>query len=130
LTGFVIGVLIVVAFIGAAVIVGIRQGRANVRQGVIAAWEGLRVTQTELIEGYKANARRHPLKGLTARVEDTGTRVHLGGGRDDRRIHVIVEGPNTAIVKAQRVAAMYNGDAAARKFAAALNMASRQLTQN
>jgi hypothetical protein len=40
LTGFVIGVLIVGAFVGAAVIVGIRQGRANVRQGVIAAWEG------------------------------------------------------------------------------------------
>jgi hypothetical protein len=89
ITGFVIGVLIVVEFIGAAVIVGIRQGRANVRQGVIAAWEGLRVTQTELIEGYKANARRHPLNGLTARVGDTGTRVHRGGGRDDRRIHVI-----------------------------------------
>jgi hypothetical protein len=107
-----------------------RQGRANVRQGVIAAWEGLRVTQTELIEGYKANARHHPLKGLTARVVDNGMRVHLGGRRDDRGIHVIVEGPKTAIVTTKRVAATFNGDAGARKFAAALNMASHQLTQN
>lgn len=53
MTGFVIGVLIVVAL-----------------QGAIAAWEGLRVTQTELIEGCKANARRHPLNGLMARAED------------------------------------------------------------
>ena len=53
MTGFVVGVLIVVAL-----------------QGAIAAWEGLRVTQTELIEGCKANARRHPLNGLMARVED------------------------------------------------------------
>jgi hypothetical protein len=124
MSGFAIAFLILlVVFVAVAVLAG-RQGRANARDGVIAHWEGLRINETELIEGYGENAARHPLKGLTARVEDTTTRV---GSRDERRIHVIVEGPGTAVVKGRKVTAIYNGEPSARKFAAALNMASRQL---
>lgn len=110
-------------FVVVAVLAG-RQGRANARDGVVAHWEGLRITKTELIEGYDPNAARYPLKGLTARVEDTTTAI---GGRDERRVHVIVEGPNTAVVKGRKVTVVYNGEPSARKFAAALNTASRQL---
>jgi hypothetical protein len=58
----------------AVVLTAYRDRSSSLSEGVIAAWEGLRITNTELIEGYKANARRHALKGLTARVEDSGTR--------------------------------------------------------
>ncbi len=126
MSGFAIAFLILIGvFVVVAVLAG-RQGRANARDGVIAHWEGLRITETELIEGYGENAARRPLKGLTARVDDTTTRI---GGRDERRIHVIVEGPSTAVVKGRKVTAIYNADPSARKFAAALNMASRQLGQ-
>src|ERR1700761_4783476 len=125
MSGFVLFMLIVVAVIAAGVYSAIRQGKANAAAGVIAHWEGLRVTRTELIQGYSQNAPRHPLKGVTARVEDTGTSVR--GGKDDRRIHVIIEGPGLAIVKTKNVADTYNGDALARQFAATLNVASRQL---
>jgi hypothetical protein len=98
--------------------------------GVVANWYGLRVTRSELIEGYGNNARRHPLAGLTARVEDSGTKAHRGGGRDDRRVHVIIEGPNTAVVKTRRVGGTYNADTAARKFAATFNVLSKQASSN
>jgi hypothetical protein len=81
--GAVVGIAIAVAII-------VFKARANTRDGVVMDWEGLRFTPTELIEGYSQNARRHPLKGLTARVEDTG--FHRGGP-NQHRIHVIVEGP-------------------------------------
>jgi hypothetical protein len=126
MSGFAIAFLVLLGvFVVVAVVAG-RQGRANARDGVIAHWEGLRITQTELIEGYDANAERYPLKGLTARVEDTTTPI---GSRDERRIHVIVEGPSTAVVKGRKDTVFYNGAPSARKFAAALNMASRQLGQ-
>jgi hypothetical protein len=100
------------------------KARANKRDGVVMDWEGLRFTRTELIEGYSQNALRHPLKGLTARVEDTG--FHRGGA-NQHRIHVIVEGPSTAIVKSARSKSRFS-DGQARKFVATLNMLSRQLT--
>jgi hypothetical protein len=92
----ILGPVVGIAF-GIAII--IFKARANKRDAVVMDWEGLRFTRTELIEGYSQNARRHPLKGLTARVEDTG--FHRGGP-NQHRIHVIVEGPNTAIVKSAR----------------------------
>jgi hypothetical protein len=124
MSGFAIGFLILlVVFVVVAVLAG-RQGRANARDGVISHWEGLRITDSELIEGYGENAPRHPLQGLAARVEDTTTRI---GSRNERRIHVIVEGPNTAVVKGTKVTIISNGEASARRFAAALNTASSRL---
>jgi hypothetical protein len=124
MTGLFIVFLIFIALCGAAAYSGQRVARANGRDGVFATWEGLRVNKTELIEGYKADARRHPLKGLAARVEDAGTRA---GGRDDRRVHVIIEGPDTNIVKSAKASSPRNGDAAARQFVATVNATSREL---
>ncbi|BBZ48098.1 hypothetical protein [Mycobacterium parmense] len=125
--GFAVAFAILFAvFVVVAVLAG-RQGRANARDGVTAHWEGLRITDTELIEGYDANASRYPLNGLTARVEDSTIPI---GGRHERRIHVIVEGPNTAVVKGRKVTAFNNGEPSARKFVTALNNASHQLGQS
>ncbi|BBZ12547.1 DUF2510 domain-containing protein [Mycobacterium branderi] len=131
--------LMFVAVIVFVVVYRIRANKANARDGVIADWAGIRMTRTELIEGYKENAPRHPLAGLTARVENSGSvtstvrgSVYGGSGnvatdsQDNRQVHLIVEGPNTAITKT--VSAKYGGnaDASARQFATALNMASRR----
>lgn len=62
-------------------------------------------------------------KAQAARVDDTG--FHRGGP-NQHRIHVIVEGPNTAIVKSARARNRFS-DGQARKFVATLNMLSRQL---
>lgn len=132
--------LMFVAAIIFIVVYRIRNSKANARDGVIADWAGIRMTRTELIEGYKENAPRHPLAGLTARVENSGGVTsnvdgYMAGGMgrittetdDNRQVHLIVEGPNTAIFKT--VSAKYQGgnaDASARQFATALNMASRR----
>jgi hypothetical protein len=123
-------IILVVLSIGTAVVHGIHEANKNREEGVIADFEGLRFTRTELIEGYWRNATRHSLAGLSARVEDTGIKAHLGRGRDDRRVHVIVEGPHTAIVHSKRVGDTLNADARARQFVTRLNMASRQLEQH
>ncbi|GBE64535.1 hypothetical protein MFM001_09970 [Mycobacterium sp. MFM001] len=135
--------LMFVAVIVFVVVYRIRASKANARDGVIADWAGIRMTQTELIEGYKDNAPRHPLAGLTARVENSGGVTsdvggYMAGGmgrittetKDNRQVHLIVEGPNTAIIKT--VSAKYGGnaDSSARQFATALNMASRQLAEH
>src|SRR5271155_4485537 len=109
MTGLFIVFLIFIALCAAAAYSGQRVARANGKDGVFATWEGLRVSKTELIEGYKADARRHPLQGLAARVEDSP---------DDRRVHVIIEGPDTNIVKSTKASSPRNGDAAARQFVA------------
>jgi hypothetical protein len=136
--------LLIIGFLVAVVVVlGIRalakaagQGKRNVADGVIAAWEHLRITKTELIEGYKAKATRHSLAGLTARVETSGTVVtHVSGGggmvssgtTDERSLHLTIEGPYTAIVHTVKLKGKPYADVEARKFAAALNMASCQL---
>lgn len=116
--------------------------RKNVAEGVIAAFGNLRLTPTELIEGYKASARRHPLAGLTAHVETTGnvtTNVsgYVGpyGGNvgstksDDRVVHVTIEGPCTAIVYSVKLKDSPKADTEARKFATRLNLASRQVQE-
>jgi transcription initiation factor TFIID subunit TAF12 len=63
-----------VIFFTTAIGIGIWHAKRNNADGVIANWRNLRITHTELIEGYLQNARRHSLKGLKARVEDSGTR--------------------------------------------------------
>lgn len=90
--------------------------RLNKRQLVLAHWKGLRITRTELIEGYKRSATRHPLRGLVARIEGTNT-----------RISVVVEGPDTLIVESSAINNLpWMRKALAEEFAAALNLASQQ----
>ena len=87
------------------------QGRLNRRQLVLADWQGLRITRTELIEGYKRSAQRHPLRGLTAQVE-----------REDKQIAVVVEGPGTSVVKIGAPSKLRS----AQEFVTALNRGSHQ----
>lgn len=125
-----------------------RQKQTDAADGVIAHVNlpggPLRFTTTELLDGYEPT--RHPLAGLTARVEDSGTlnrritatRLVAFGvfalaapkKQDDRELYLTIEGPDTAILRA---VPLKNGGtataAAVRKFAMQLNQASaRALT--
>jgi hypothetical protein len=114
----------------------------DMADGVIAVWEILRISETQLIEGYTSNAPRHSLAGLTATVETTGTVITEDGGyrmnngvivgrrtttRDERQVHVRIEGPQGGFVYTVKLKDNPEADAKAREFAAQLNRASRQL---
>lgn len=116
------------------------QRKADQAAGIIAKWYDLRLTKTELIDGVGKHAKRYPLAGLTARVENTGT-VTTTGGRysgsggggsysantsDDRKVHLMIEGPDMAITRSLSVRIYGNADVTARQFATTLNMASRR----
>jgi hypothetical protein len=101
----------------------------------------LRLTATELIEGYGENARRHPIAGLVARVEDSGTlnrrvtatRLVAFGvfalaapkKQDDRELYLTIEGPTTAILRTIQVKNAASITTRARSFAMQVNMASK-----
>jgi hypothetical protein len=90
----------------------------NARRLVLADWQGLRITRTELIEGYKTSATRHPLRGLAAWVE-----------RDEKQVYVVVEGPDTAIVKISSIhnlPFMPSKLPTAQEFVAAFNLACQR----
>lgn len=114
-------------------------GRVNLPGGP------LRFTATELLDGYQGTP--HPLAGLTARVEDSGTlnrritatRLVAFGvfalaapkRQDDRELYLTIEGPSTAILRA---VPLKNGGTVlatqVRKFAMQLNQASAALTHD
>jgi hypothetical protein len=73
-------IIAVVCLIAAIAAVGIRQGKKNAADGVIADFDGLRVTRTELINGYSKNAERVSLAGLTAKLKTPVPRPALAGG--------------------------------------------------
>jgi hypothetical protein len=116
----------------------------NVRDGVFYVWGDLRISSTQLIEGYESNAPRHSLAGLKATVESTGNVVSdthevrdvrgraIWGSvettaRDERQVHVRIEGPRTGLVYTVKLKDNPNADAEAREFAAQLNLARREL---
>jgi hypothetical protein len=110
--------LIMVMMLVAPGIIKARRQRLDKDQGVLASWERLRITRTELIEGYKRTAQRRPLTGLTARVDDV-----------DGKVRVIVEGPGATIVESHRLVKVgylipRNVTDAAAKFVTAFNSAS------
>jgi hypothetical protein len=92
--------------------------------GVITSFHELHITRTELIKGDGTDAPRVPLRGLSAKVENTGTKTEHN---DERRVHLTIKGPDTEFV--------YPVDANSRsanlqalRFAATLNqLARRQL---
>jgi hypothetical protein len=110
--------LVLVMMLVAPGIIKARRQRLDKDQRVLASWERLRITRTELIEGYKRTAQRRPLTGLTARVDD-----------GDGQVRVIVEGPGTTIVESHRLAKVgylipRNVTDGAAKFVTAFNSAS------
>jgi hypothetical protein len=130
-------VFFVPAMIGMMIYLGLRgleRSWKDRRAGVIEAWSELRLTKTELIEGYKKNALRHPLTGLSAKVEviepsaaqpaAQGSAERIGGS-DQARSHVrlTVEGPHTAIIRSETMYSDTEGKA--RDFAAHIDLAGR-----
>ena len=84
--------------------------KQNRAEGVIFSFYELRITRSELIRGYKENAERIPLQGLTAEVTKTDT------------VDIAVKGPDTKFVYSMPydVVAGFNARRA-RQFAALLN---------
>jgi Protein of unknown function (DUF2510) len=116
---------------------GVWRRKRNAADSVIFAWQDLRMSSTELIEGYSSNAPRRSLAGLTARVETSGSvgsrksygayGVRISTG-DDRLVHLTIEGPRTAIVRTAIVRSLKAmTEVGARQFASELNLAGRQL---
>ncbi len=91
-------------------VVGFNPRKPNRAEGVIFSFYQLRVTRTELIQGYEENARRIRLQGLTATVTKTDT------------VDITIEGPDTKFVYSMPydVLAGFN-PRRARQFAALLN---------
>lgn len=115
-----------------------RSREADRAAGIIDKWNNLRLTKTELIDGAGKNAKRYPLTGLMARVENSGTvittDVKYGGlgsyyaeNNDTRQVHLIIEGPDTAIARSLSLGSNGRADMTARRFASNLNLASRRL---
>jgi hypothetical protein len=99
------------------------------RAGVIEAWSELRLTKTELIEGYKKNSLRHPLNGLSAKVEvfQPGPgQTDADGDKPRAVVRLTIEGPHTAIVRSEPMYADTEGEA--RDFAAHVDLAGRSGT--
>lgn len=135
--------ILIVAFVVLAVVLGVKQAKEDKADGVVASFRRLRMTSTELIEGRGANAVRHPLAGLSAQVEDSGTlnrritatRLLTIGvfalaarkKQDDREVFLTIEGPNTAILETVSLKQAKDAAVKARQFANQINLRSRQL---
>lgn len=105
--------------------------------GVLARFEDVRVTRTQLLVGTHHAPTRYPVHGLHATVETSGqlqhritaTRVAAVGvfavawqkKRDDRSVFLVVEGPGVAVVREIYVKGGTNVEAKARGLAAAIN---------
>lgn len=140
MTAVVLIVLVLVVIGG--VVKAANEHKRNTAPGVLAAFLDLRITATELIEGIAAAERRHPIGGLEARVEDSGTinrrltatrMVTLGvfalaapKAQDDRVVYLTVEGPTTALMREVKMKNNAQAGAKAREFAVQLNMRGRQ----
>ncbi|WP_439383201.1 ribosomal protein L7/L12 [Amycolatopsis lexingtonensis] len=110
---------------------------ADLEEGVIAVFEGLRLTRTAVVEGTGDRAVHHPVAGLSARVEIrsaehsrvTVPRVLLLGllalavkkRAYESEAHLVVEGPGTTLERALSLRTHPDGAAAAQEFAERLN---------
>jgi ribosomal protein L7/L12 len=133
-------IIFLVVFIGAA-LYKYAAAQTLKNNGVILSFGDLHLTKLELIEGNGDLAPRHPLAGLVARVEDSGTvnrritatRLVATGvfalawkkKQDDREIYLTIEGPTTGIFRQVSFKSNATAGADARRFATQLNMMSR-----
>lgn len=118
--------VVVVSFLGYGAVFAVLRSAANTRDDVTAEWEGLRITATELIEGYRRKAKRHPLSGLSARVEESRTKGRHISSVGHWSIRMTIDGPHTAITRTTSLRCP-NAEGRARAFAAKVNLASQQL---
>jgi hypothetical protein len=91
-------------------VVGFNPREQNRAEGVIFHFYELRITRTELIDGYEENARRIRLQGLTATVT-----------KDHGDVHIAIEGPDTKFVYSMPNDLAGFNLRRARRFAALLN---------
>lgn len=142
--GSVVFILVVIAAIVIWLWLKQSQGQANNAEGVTATLKipdgvTLRMTATELIEGY--GGTRHRIAGLVARVEEGGTvnrrftvtrivalgvlAAGLPKRIDDRTLYLTIEGPNTVIVHEIPLKKDSQMGVKARTFAAKINAVSK-----
>lgn len=111
--------------------------------GIIASFSGLKLSRTHVIEGGRDSAKRYPLDGASAFVEDAGqlskritaTRALATGvvalawrkRKDDRSIFLTIQGPGVALVREVRVEDNKDAPAEARAFAARVNATAAAL---
>jgi hypothetical protein len=112
--------------------------RQDTAEGVIAAWGNARITQTELIDGYKSNAARYPLAGLVAVLSSSGGVTKkvlmasdgqiLGDSqRSTLKMHITIQGLHTRLVYSSKTAPGLRTVLGSKKFVEQLNTMSRQL---
>lgn len=136
-------IVIIIFIVVFAIAMGVKSaGESSKRDaGVLLSFSDLHLTATHLIEGNPATGVKHPLPGLTARVEDSGTlnrritatRLATIGvfalaakkKQDDREVYLTIEGDTTAIVKSVQFKANPKAGLEARQFAAQLNLMAK-----
>jgi len=141
-------ILLVLAL--SAVIVGVRimrsadAGRRNIEEGALADFGGLLLTEHSLVERIGSRTVRHPRAGLSARVviksavnnRVTAPRVLLLGvlalavkkKHYETEAHLVIEGPELEITRAESLRRNPTAGEAAREFAALLNGTGRTST--
>lgn len=114
MTSAIVVVLLLAAVIVWLVVKYFGQNSSNRAEGVIAEFRDLRLTSTELIEGYGRSPQRYPLAGMHASVEDSN---HL-------TVYLTIN--TSAGVLLREIALKERSDAglAARSFAAQINTRS------
>jgi hypothetical protein len=140
-------VLVMVAIIVGALAVGMNRVRRDKEEGVKAVFGTLRLTATELIEGYGEHAKRHSLAGLSAHVDTSSGlsrrifntdlasvpafAAYARLTPDRRRLFLTITGPSTAILRQINLHKESNKHAnagvRARDFAYKVNLLSPQL---
>jgi hypothetical protein len=93
--------------------------RRDRSDGVLLAWDDLRLTPTHLIVGSRRDARRIPLTGLSARVDFAATPGRAG--RDDS-VHLVIENAGHDIRRSQPYS--YGSSGNAQMFAIKFNALS------
>jgi ribosomal protein L7/L12 len=135
-----IAIFVFIAIFIIAMAVQTSKRNADKALGIIATFDGLKLTTTHLLVG----GIRHPIAGLTARVEDSGTLnrritatrlVTIGvfalaakKKQDDREVYLTIEGDALQIVRTVQFKKTPAAGTAARQFAGQLNLLSRQAT--
>lgn len=88
------------------------QHASNRSEGVLAEFRDLRLTATELIEGYGRSPRRYPLVGMHAEVEDSN---HLS-------VYLTVHSSAGVVLREVSLKERSDAGLAARAFAAQINL--------
>lgn len=109
-------------------VLGFDPGKQNREEGIVFWFYELRITRTELIRGYASDASRIPLRGLKARVKNTGS-VTDQRHEDDRSVRITIKGPETNFDYSVAATGFLSSFMAqdARQFAALLNHEARVL---